>query len=81
MSYNRFPDGLGCENSVDRNIIDYIRIVVLDINLKEVELEMLNLRKHEFVFLDTSIKDNPVFIERHSSQRPPTRQQPGKLAC
>jgi len=55
MSYNRFPDGLGCENSVDRNIIDYIRIVVLDINLEEVELEMLNLRKQQLVFLDTSI--------------------------
>lgn len=81
MSYNRFPDGPGCENSVDRNIIDYIRIVVLDINLEEVELEMLNLRKQQFVFLDTSINDNPVLIERHSSQRPPTRNQLWKLAC
>ena len=55
MTHNCFSDGPGGENSVDRNIIDYIRIVVLDINLEDVELEMFNLGKHEFVFLDTSI--------------------------
>jgi hypothetical protein len=43
MSHNRFPDGHGGKNTVDGNIFYYIRIVVLDINLEDVELEMLNL--------------------------------------
>ena len=77
MSHNRFPDGPRGENSVNRNIFDYIRIVVLDINLEDVELEMLNLGKQEFVFFDTSNQDNPVLIERHSSQRPFTRTSVG----
>jgi hypothetical protein len=81
MSHNRFPDGPGDENPVERNIFDYIRIVVLDINLEDIELEMLNLSKQEFVFLDTSIQYNSVFIERHSSQRPLTRNQLLELAC
>lgn len=81
MSHNRFPDGPGSENSVNRNIFDYIRIVVLDINLEDVESEMLNLGKQEFVFLDTSIQDNPVLIKRHSSQRPLTCNQLWELAC
>ena len=81
MSHNRFPDGPRGENSVNRNIFDYIRIVVLDINLEDVELEMLNLGKQEYVFFDTSIQDNPVLIERHSSQRPLTRNQLWELAC
>ena len=33
MSYNRFPDGSGGKNSVDRNVFDYLRIVMLDIDL------------------------------------------------
>ena len=45
MLYNRFPDGPGGENTIDGNIFYYIRIVVLDINLEDVELEMLNLWK------------------------------------
>ena len=81
MSHNRFPDGPGAENSVNRNIFDYIRIVVLDINLEDVELEMLNLGKQELVFFDTSIQENPVLIERHSSQRPFTRNQRWELTC
>ena len=43
MSHYRFPDGPRGKNTVDGNIFNYIRIVVLDINLEEVELEMLNL--------------------------------------
>lgn len=43
MLHYRFPDGSGGDNTVDRNIFDYIRTVVLDINLEDVELEMLNL--------------------------------------
>jgi len=43
MSHNRFSDGSGGENTVDGNIFDYIRIVVLDINLEDIELEMLYL--------------------------------------
>jgi hypothetical protein len=43
MLHYRFPDGSRKENTVNRNISDYIRIVVLDINLEGVELEMLNL--------------------------------------
>jgi hypothetical protein len=43
MSHNRLPDGPGSENAVDRDIFDYIRIVVLDINLEDVKLEMLNV--------------------------------------
>ena len=43
MLYNRFPDGPAGENTIDGNIFYDIRIVVLDINLEEVELEMLNL--------------------------------------
>ena len=81
MLYNRFPDGPGGENTIDGNIFYYIRIVVLDINLEDVELEMLNLWKQEFVFLDTCIQDNPVLIDRHSSQRPLTRNQLWELAC
>ena len=50
MLYNRFPDGPGGENTIDGNILYYIRIVVLDINLENVELEMLNLGTQEFVF-------------------------------
>ncbi len=45
MLLNCFPDGPGGEDTVDGNIFDYIRIVVLDINLEDVELEMLNLGK------------------------------------
>ncbi len=43
ISHNRFPDGSGGKHTVDGNIFDYIRIVVLDIDLENVELEMLNL--------------------------------------
>ena len=81
MSHNRFPNGPGGENTVDGNIFDYIWIVVLDINLEDVELEMLNLWKQEFVFLDMCIQDNPVLIERHSPQGPITRNQLWELAC
>jgi hypothetical protein len=43
MSHNRFPDGPGGENTIKGDIFDYIRIVVLDINLEDVKLEMLNV--------------------------------------
>jgi len=81
MSYNRFPDGSGGENSVDRNVFDYLRIVMLDIDLEDVELEMINIGKQDFVFLHASIQDNPVVIERHFAQRPLARNELRKLAC
>lgn len=81
MSYNRFPDSPGSEHSIDRNVFNYIRIVVLDINLEDVEPEVFNFRKQEFVFLDTSIQNNPVSIKRDSSKRPLTCNQLWEFAC
>ena len=43
VSHNRFPDGSGSNHTIDGNIFDDIRLVVLDVYLEYVELEMLNL--------------------------------------
>lgn len=81
MSHNRSAEGPGGKNTVDGNIFDYIRIVVFEINLEDVELEMLNLREKEFESLDTCIQNNPVLIKRDSTKRPLTRDQLWELAC
>lgn len=58
-----------------------MQMVVLDINLEEAELKMLNLGKQQFVFLDTSIKDNLVLIEPSLVPAATSRKPLCELAC